>query len=193
MANVDRPNGFSFAKSLIGAPVQGLERKYPAADRSADTTGNHGDIYIGDPVTLVAGEVVPANSGDTVLGVAVGVGSTGTVTHGPGGMFKPNALEERYLAADEDGNVWVIPARDSLFEIQSAADLDLVVGAAADHNVTAATAHGSRVTGISNAELVASVNADVTVVEIKESPDNDPTLANARYFVKFNTIANPYS
>ena len=108
-------------------------------------------------------------------------------------MFKPNALEERYLAADEDGYVWVIPARDSLFEIQSASDLDLVVGAAADHNVTAATAHGTRVTGISNAELVTSVNADVTVVEIKESPDNDPTLANARYFVKFNTIANPYS
>jgi hypothetical protein len=193
MANVDRPNGFSFAKSLIGAPVQGLERRYVAADRSADTTGNHGDIYIGDPVTLVGGAVLPANSGDEILGVVVGVGNNVNVQFGDGGMFKPNALEERFLRYDEDGYVWIVPARDSLFEIQSAVDLDLVVGAAADHNVTAATAHGSRVTGVSNAELVASVNSDVTVVEIKESPDNDTTLANARYFVKFNNIFNAYS
>lgn len=193
MANVDRPNGFSLAKSLIGAPVQGLERRYQAADRSADATGNHGDIYIGDPVTLVAGLVQVANSGDEILGVAVGVGTTGVVTFGPGGMFKPNALEERYLAYDEDGQVWVIPARDVLFEIQSATDLDLVVGAQADFNVAAATAHGDRLRGISNAELVAAVNNDVTVVEIKESPDNDTTLANARYFVKFNDIFHAYS
>ena len=192
MANVDRPNGFQFAKSLIGAPVQGLLRKYVAADRSADLTGNHGDIYVGDPVTLVAGEVLVANSGDEVLGVAVGAGTAVSVTHGKAGMFQPEMLERRYLPAAVDGFVWVIPARDTLFEIQSATDLDLVVGQAADHNVTAATAHGSQLTGISNAELVTVVNSDVTVVEIKESPDNDAALANARYFVKFNDIFDVY-
>lgn len=191
MANVDRPNGFGFAKSLIGAPVQGLLRRYTAADRSSDTTGSHGDIYVGDPVALDAsGNVVVADSGDTVLGVCVGTGTNADIQFGQGGMYNPDTLTQRYLPLATDGQVWVLPAKDMLFEIQSASDLDLVVGADADHNVTAATAHGSQLTGISNAELVTSVNADVKVVEIKESPDNDPTLANARYFVMFNTIAN---
>lgn len=193
MANVDRPNGFQFAKSLIGAPVTGLLRKIPAAARSGDTTGNHGDIYVGDPVKIVAGQAQVANSGDTIAGVCVGTGTTANLQFGKGGMFHPEKLEQRYLGLAEAGYVWIVPARDVLFEVQSATDLDLVIGSVADCNVAAATAHGSQTTGISTAELVTSVNADVTVVEIKDSPDNDPTLANARYFVKFNTIQNSYS
>lgn len=190
MANIDRPNGFSFAKTLNGSPATGMIRKYQAADRSADDTANHGDIYIGDPVTLTATGVTVANSGDIVLGVAVATGVTGDIEFGGEGYFNSESLENRYLAADKDGIVAVMPANGILFEIQSASDLDLAVGAEADFNVAAATAHGSRTTGRSSAELVADVNSDVTVVEIVETPDNDSTLANARYLVQFNTVAN---
>lgn len=189
MANVDRPNGFRPSKTLIGAPWTGLVRQYEAADRSADLTNNHGDIYIGDPVKLVSGKVLPANSGDAVVGVVVAVGKTAT-TFGETGYFDPNDLGKRYLAATEAGFVGVVPAEGVIFEVQSASDLDLVLGSAADHTLAAATAHGSRVTGNSSVELAAAANNDVRVVEVVRTPNNDLTLANARYMVMFTDTTN---
>lgn len=189
MANVDRPNGFRVAKSLIGAPWNSLIRFYDAGDRSADTTNNHGDIYIGDPVKLVSGKVLPANSGDTILGVAVAVGVDAS-DFGDAGYYDPNNLEKQYLAASETGVVGVIPAEAAIFEVQSSADLDLVIGGLSDVTSAAATAHGSRTTGRSSVELKAAVNNDVKVVEFVTTPDNDTALANARYLVKFQTTEN---
>lgn len=192
MANVDRPNGFRVAKSLTGAPWIHLIRKYDAADRSADTTGDHGDIYPGDPVALSSGKVVVANSGDTVLGVAVAVGA-GSVDHAEDqGYYNPDDLMEVY-AKHEDSTgvvVGVVPAEAAIFEVQSDSDLDLTVGANADITTAAATAHGSRTTGLSSVEITTAVNNDVKVVEMVTSPDNDTTLANARYLVMFNTTTN---
>lgn len=188
MANPDRPNGFRPVKSLIGAPINMMLRKYEAADRSADTTNNHGDIYVGDPVSLSSGKVVPANSGGTILGVCVGVGVDGS-DHGDVGMFDPSNLEKRYLGLAESGYVWVCPAEGVLFEVQTAADLDLVPGSAADISTDATEAHGSRTTGLSSCELVSSVNADVHVVEDVAAPDNDTTLVNARHLVRFALTA----
>lgn len=195
MANVDRPNGFTFVKSLIGAEVQGLERRYVAGDRSALSANNAGDIYIGDVVQLEAtgGTVIPAGTDDTILGVVVGVGNNAGGQLGEVGMFKPNNLEERFLRYDEDGFVWVIPARDSLFEVQTAAVLDIGAGQTADINFDGTGTHGSRVTSFSNIEIVTPTNNDVTVVEQKLDPENDTSLANARYYVRFNTIADAYS
>ena len=184
MANVDRPNGFRPAKTLSGSPWTGLLRRYEAADRSADTTNNHGDIYVGDPVALSSGKVVVADSGDTIIGVAVAVGKDAS-DHGEPGAFNPDNLEQRYLGLAEDGYVWVAPKEHILFEVQTAADLDLVAGSTADISTDATEAHGSRTTGLSSCELVTSSNADVTVVEDVTSPDNDVTLINARHLVKF--------
>ena len=190
MANVDRANGFRPAKSLIGAPWQSLVRFYDAGDRSSDTTNNHGDIYVGDPVKLDAsGGVVPANSGDTILGVAVAVGKQSS-TFGETGYFNPDDLGQRYLSFDEDGVVGVVPAEAALFEAQTATDLDLDIGDVVDINLTAATAHGDRVTGFSNVEIVADTNSDVKVVEHVASPDNDISEANARHLFKFQTTEN---
>lgn len=188
MANIDRPNGFRPVQSFEGSPVNLMLRRYKAADRSADATNNHGDIYIGDPVALVAGEIVVANSGDVILGVAVGTGKE-TNDFGEIGMFNADSLEQRYLAYDEAGYVWVCLGNNVLFEIQTATALSLVPGSVADFNVAAATTHGSRVTSQSNAELVTVVNNDVIVVQNAETPDNDVTLVNARHLVQFtNTI-----
>ena len=186
MANVDRPNGFRPSKTLSGAPISGMLRWYQAGDRSADTTNNHGDIYIGDPVKLVSGLVLPANSGDTILGVAVGIG-VDNVDHGDVGAFDAANLEKRYLGLAESGYVLVAPADDMLFEVQTNADLDLVPGSNADISTDATEAHGSQTTGMSTAELVTNVNSDCEVVEQVTTPDNDVTLANARHLVQFVT------
>jgi len=191
MANPDRPNGFSPAKSMIGAAWNSLVREYTAGDRTGDTVNDHGDIYIGDPVKLIAGGAFPADSGDVVIGVVVGVGTTGTTTFGPTGYFNPDNLMQQYLPAGTAGIVAVVPAEGVLFEVQTAGILALVTGGVADHDVTAAIDHGSQVTGQSNAQLVASANSDVTVVEQLDSVNNDTALANSRYLVKFNRTANP--
>jgi len=186
MANIDRPNGFRFAKSLTGAPVSALARRIEAADRSADTTNNHGDIYLGDVIKLTSGKADVANSGDTVLGVVVGIGTDST-EHGQVNAFNADNLEVRYLAADEAGYVWYIPAEQALFEVQTSADLDLDIGSSADLTTAAATAHGDRVTSRSTAELAAASNNDVKVVENVTTPNNDITLTNARHLVRFTT------
>ena len=195
MANPDRPHGFRASGSLSGAPMQGLVRAVysPAADRSGDTTNNHGDIYLGDPITIsTAGAVTPADSDELVAGVCVGVGATSSVHFGgtgaidaPAPAFDPSDLTKRYLAHSEEGWVYYVPANDVIFEIQSASDLDLEQGGYADITNTAATAHGSRTTGFSDCELTTASNNDVQVVEIVYAPDNDLTLANTRYRVMF--------
>ena len=185
MANTDRPNGFKASKTLNGAPVSGMLRQLTVAARS-DATGNHGDIYIGDPVKMTAaGVVTVANSGENIYGVCAGIGID-NIEHGGTGMFKADDLETRYLPELTAGVIWVYPKENTLFEIQSASDLDLTVGALADHNVAAATAHGTQGTAQSSAELTTFANGDVTVVELQTAPDNDTTLANARYLVSIN-------
>ena len=189
MANSDRPNGFRPRKTVSGAPVARMLRKYTVAAR-VDATNNHGDIYIGDPVTLsTAGVLTVANSGAAVLGVVVGVGTDST-EFGPGGMWDADNLEKRYLAHDEAGYVWVAPAEDTIFEVQTASALGLSPGEQADFTVAAGAAHGSRTTGWSTAELTTALNNDVVVVEDVESPDNDTALANARHLVMFKTTVN---
>jgi len=185
MANPDKPNGFKFAQTQNGSAAVGMARKFDVAAR-ADSTNNHGDIYIGDPVKIsTAGVVTVADSGATIYGVVMGVG-VDNIDHGPTGMYKADDLETRYLANLVAGVVWIIPKENAVFEIQSASDLDLTVNAPADITNTAGTAHGSQTTSQSSCELAATSNADVTVVAIVDSPNNDGTLANARYLVTIN-------
>lgn len=189
MANVDRPNGFKPAKSLLGSPWNALIRRYTAGDRSADTTNNHGDIYLGDPVKLVSGLVLPANSGDTILGVVVGIG-TDSQDHGEPGAFDADNLEKRYLAYNESGYVFVVPAEGVLFEAQTATGVtaaNFIAGYQCDITTDAAEAHGSRTTSQSIAEIAPPVNNDIEIVETVTTPDNDLTLVNARYLVQFVT------
>ena len=185
MANVDRPNGFKASKTINGSPVAHMLRKLTTAAR-ADATGNHGDIYIGDPVKVsVGGVVTVADSGAVIYGVVAGVG-VDSIDHGDTGMYDAANLETRYLPDLIAGEVWVYPKENMLFEIQSASDLDLTIGAQADINVAVDTAHGDQDTGVSTCELTTDANSDVTVVELQTAPDNDTALANARYLVSIN-------
>lgn len=183
MANVSRISGFKPVKSLVGGSWTSLMRKYQADAAKTNP------IYIGDVVTLAAdGNVEVAVTNDTVLGVVVALGED-TTTFGETGYFNANDLGKRFLAAGEAGAVAVVPAELSLFEAYTAAatNLNLSVGDSADIDGENA---GSTVTGNSGMHLVASVNADVKVVEQVTAPDNDPTAADARYIVKFNKTEN---
>lgn len=190
MANPDRPNGFRPVGTVGASAWNGAIRKYTAADRSADTTNNHGDIYVGDPVALSSGKVIAANSNATILGVCVAVGFESSVNDGVG-PYDPRDLTKAYapLTAATGYSVWVALADNTIFEGQSASDLDYFPGSTADITVAAATAHGSQTTGQSTAELTTTTNADVTIVGIPEYPDNDSTLENTRYHFVFTKTA----
>ena len=181
MANVDRPNGFRPAKSLLDSGWVGLVRQYNTDAAKAAGIG------IGDAVILAAdGNVEIAATNGTILGVAVGFGISSSQSFGETPYFDPDNLGKQHINAAEAGVVAVVPAEGVLFEVQSASDLDLAQGDAADILATAF----DTTTGRSAQEITTSVNADVTVVEFVKSPDNDLTLANARYLVKFNDTEN---
>lgn len=191
MANPDRANGFTPVKSLWGAPWTALIRRIQMADASADTSNNHGDIYIGDPIKYSSGKALAANSGDSILGVCVGVGRVVGDAQNESGMFDPADLERRYadhtLSDTDTIYIYFVPSEGVLFEVQSASDLgnDNPLDAEFDFSTDANESHGSRTTSLSSAELVGNANSDVVVVEIPEYPDNDITLTNARYWVRF--------
>jgi hypothetical protein len=191
MANTSRANGFTPVKTRSGAQWTGMIQYVDsaAADRSSDTTNNHGDIYVGDPITIhTDGTVIPADSNALVAGVVVGVGPvTGGPTHGRAGMWKATDLTRRHLPYDEAGRIYYVPVADVLFEVETASDLDLSPGELADFNLVAGTAHGSRTTGLSNVALVVASDNDVQVVENVTRPDNDISLTAARHLVIFKT------
>lgn len=189
MANTSRNNGFKPVKTLSGAQWTGMCRYVDSAatDRVADTTNNHGDIYVGDPITIhTDGTVIPADSNALVSGVVVGIGPvTGGPTHGRSGMYKLTDLTRRHLPYDEAGRVYYVPVQDMLFEVETASDMDLSPGELADTNITANNSHGSRTTGLSSVKLTTASDNDVQVVENVTRPDNDISTANARHLVLF--------
>tara|TARA_R110000772_G_scaffold268703_1_gene397733 strand:- start:3990 stop:4547 length:558 start_codon:yes stop_codon:yes gene_type:complete len=183
MANESRISGFKPVKSLAGGDWTALIRKYNK-DAAASA------LYIGDVVSLdVDGNVTAAVSGGVVLGVVVALGADSGTTFGETGYFNPNDLGKRFLAATDTGVVGVVPASLSLFEAYSELGqvLSLIQGAPLDFLPAA----GSTVTGNSAFSLDVPVNADCRVVEVVTSPDNDPTLANARSIIQFVSTANP--
>lgn len=182
MANTSRIRGFVPSKSLIGAPWQSLVRQYDAI------AGRTADIFIGDAVTLdTDGTVIQAVSGGVILGVVVATGTQTTIFDGTTGYFNPNDLGKRFLATTDAGVVGVVPAEAALFNVfDNSVDLDLAVGDVADF----VPGTGSTITGNSDMALKVSVNADVKVVEKNTNPDNDITLADAQYIVKFESTEN---
>lgn len=186
MANVDRPNGFRFVKSVTGAPVSALIRSVGVADGA--------DIFVGDALQLSSGLAQRLAVEGVCLGVAVGFGKKDTMSQEQSGPFNPDNLMSRYYddsaSTHTDWVVYYIPAEDGIFEAQTDAAATLVVGEAQDIIVGS----GSTTTGMSDMEIDADAltnDGDVVVVEIPNIVGNDPTLAYGRYHVKFvNTQFN---
>lgn len=175
MANVDRPNGFKAVKTLSGRSVNSDIRYIGVADGE--------DIFIGDMINLESGLADPMATNDAaVLGSAVGFGKV-DADGIPLGPFNPDSLETRFY--DDSANThtdWVVyytPAIDTMFEVQTNADLDLVVGDVVD----LVDGTGNSTTGRSIQEVGTSTNADFTVMEIPKYPDNDNALIHAVVWV----------
>lgn len=181
MANVDRPRGFTPVKTVSGRPWEGTVRFIPVADSD--------DVFIGDIINLESGLADVGATGDTaILGAVVGVGKMDADGQ-PLGPFNPDNLMTRYYddsaSTHTEWGVYYAPADDVIFEAQSAADLDLAVGATCD---LADAGGGDTTTGRSTAEIAASSNTDFVVVAIPTNgPDGKPqdsTLANTSYWVR---------
>lgn len=177
MANPDKPRGFTPIKHISGAPWTGQVRAAPCGDGE--------DIFIGDFVSLVSGLVLPADTNDaTLLGVAVGFGKKTEFQKNTATAINPDQLGTLYY--DDSANthtdwmVFYVPAQDMVFEVQTAVDLSAsVLGDTCDLLGTG----GNTVTGRSQQEVTTSTNADFTIVERPEYPDNDPSLINERLWV----------
>jgi hypothetical protein len=184
MANADRPNGFKPVKSLSGRDWNSMIRYIGVADGE--------DIGIGDMINLESGLADPMATNDAaVLGVAVGFGKV-DADGIPLGPYNPADLSIAYY--DDSANthtewvVYYVPADDVVFEVQTNADLDLVVGDVVDL-VDGAV---DTTTGRSIQEVGTSTNADFTVVEIPKYPDNDNSLANALVWVMVTRAEQAY-
>lgn len=180
MANVDRPNGFRFVKSISGAPVTALVRAIGVADGA--------DIFVGDPLNLESGLAAPGATNDaSFLGVAVGFGKfdkdgrTPLLAYNPGSLDSSGRFYDDSASTHTEWYVLYIPADDAIFEAQTATALTKVVGDTVDLLYTA----GSQTTGQSACEITTNSNADFTVVEVPQLVNNDPTLVWGRYHVMF--------
>lgn len=180
MANVDRPNGFKFVKTISGAPVTAMIRAIGVADGT--------DIFVGDAISLASGlGAVSATNDTAILGVAVGFGKFDKDGRTPLGPFNPANLNSTGMFYDDSASthtewcVYYIPADDAVFEVQTATALTKVPGDTMDLSATA----GSTTTGQSAHEATTSSNADLTVVEVPNLVGNDPTAVWGRYWVMF--------
>lgn len=179
MANVDRPNGFRFVKTLSGS-FQPVVRSVGVADGA--------DIFVGDAIALSSGLATKFTVGAECLGVVVGFGKKNTMSQEVSGPFNPDSLMTAYYddsaSTHTDWLCYYIPAEDAIFAAQTDAAATLVVGEAQD----IIDAGGDVTTGLSQMEIDAdalTTTGDVIVVELPNRVDNDLTLANAEYWVKF--------
>lgn len=177
MANPDRPNGFTPVRTLSGAPVTSVLRVVGVADGE--------DIFIGDMVNLESGLADPMATNDAaILGAVVGVGKYDDYSGDPTGAFDADNPNVRYYddsaSTHTDYFVVIAPATDCIYEVQSNADLDLVIGDPCD----LVDGAGNATTGRSIQEVGTNTNSDFVVVDIPRYPDNDSTLTNTRYHVR---------
>ena len=178
MANPDKPRGFTPIKHTSGAPWTGQVRAIGVTDGA--------DMFIGDFLSLTLGLAAVAASDDaTLLGVAVGFGKKTEFQKNIATAFNPDNLGTLYYddsaSTHTDWVVYYVPARDMIFEVQTAVDLSASVpGSTCDLEATA----GNTATGRSLQEVTTSSNADFIIVERPEYPDNDPTLINERLWVQ---------
>jgi hypothetical protein len=180
MANVDAAFGFR--------PIGNDGGVYTGQTRRCAfiATGSTVATFVGDPVKLdnvdgVLGEeggayqaVIIATAGDPVYGVVTAFEAN------------PDDLSAQYRKASTARFCQVAIADNTFFEVQDSANQGLAgVGANAGYVIGA----GSAVTGLSATEIVTATVAntgDVQLISIVDDVENDGTLSNARWVVKFN-------
>lgn len=182
MGNSNRPYGFRYVGSLGSDVLNEKVQKFyvPATDGTAifigdlvKTGGTSGQLNAGDPYYPVA---TIAASGDSVLGVCVGVEPL------------PTDLSINYRKASTGMYIFVNTDPEAIWSIQA----DSVGAAITDImcNATVTVGAGSTVTGMSSSVISgATLGADAALDTLVVGYDPDPTNvagAYAKVLVKLN-------
>jgi len=184
MANPDAAFGFRPVNNDLG-PYTGQTRRCVWG-----TSGSAVQAYIGDVVQAdnVSYPTDATNTGEqTVLHAAIGNQVYGVVV-----SFEanPDNLSQQYRPASQARFCQVALAEGNLFEVQDAGTAGT---AGIGLNALISTGGGSVYTGQSTQEIggfTANSTGDLQVVGGVNRVDNDLTLANANWIVKFNNPAS---
>ena len=184
MANVSRVNGFRPVGHLNGSPWNGKVNKYwfPAGDGTA--------AFVGDIVKLDGtadsdgyASVIQAAAGNTPVGVVV------WFEPNPDNLMQVHRVASQNIASQNAGRwAYVADSPDLVMEVQGNGTATITsIGS----NVDMVVAAGSTTTGQSGMEIDWTTDANTSTLVFRvlgavRRPDNDPTIANAKWLVGFN-------
>lgn len=182
MANSDAPMGFR-PINMDGTPYNGATLRCSIA--AADTTST----FIGDAVTIDGSAtggypgVSQAATTEAVFGVVTAFEAN------------PDGLSDQYRKASTLRYCQVALADRAYFEVQADGADGSLPAASSGLNAEFVVAAGSTTYGISAMELNAGSEAttadlDLQLVMVVDRADNDVTLANANWIVRFNDPQN---
>lgn len=170
MDNIDAPFGLKPIRDAFGAPYNGAGRWMVALD----TYGTA--LFIGDPVTLVAGgsnasEIIVPGGGVFPPGTLpnVEVGAAGGPVVGAIVAFaaNPDDLSKNYGPASTERVVFVADDPSLIFEIQEVSGGTALTAAEVGLNASFVAGTGSTATGFSGFELDNSTEATTAGLELK--------------------------
>jgi len=178
MANADAAFGFK-AVNLDGSPYSG------GTVRCVLLTSNGTATFIGDPIQLAGGtslngapEVVQGAANSAMFGVVSAFEVDPTDLETP---FRKASTQRFCQVALADSNYFMVQDNGTLGIAAAGLNADFVVGS------------GSTSTGLSTAEAAASTALTTSGLDLQlfapvNRPDNDATIANADWIVKFNNV-----
>ncbi len=181
MANVDAAFGFRPIGN-DGGVYTGQTRRCVFATASSTAA-----TFVGDPVKMQNVDAVAGEEGGAYQAVIVCAG--GDTVYGVVTSFEadPDDLSTQYRKASTLRYCQVAIADNTLFEIQYAAAAGL---AGVGLNTDFLFAAGSTVTGLSGTMLTGTASGvntkDCQLVSMVDDVQNDGTLSNARWVIKFN-------
>ena len=181
MANPDAPFGFRPVGNDGGVYTGQTRRCVFVTGSSTAAT------FIGDPVKMQNTDGIAGDAGGAYQAVIVAGG--GDPIYGVVTAFEadPNDLSLQYRKASTQRFCQVTLVDNALFEVQHDANPGL---AGVGNNLDFAFTAGSTATGISGTQLTGSASAasskDVQLVSIVDGVDNDGTISNANWVIKFN-------
>jgi len=181
MANSDAAFGFRPVNDE-GGPYTGQTRRCIWSDSGSAVAAFVGDVVKQDDLSEGA-----TQGYQTVIHAAAGGQMYGVVT-----SFEanPDNLSQQYRPASQVRYCQVALADSTLFEVQDAGTAGV---AGIGLNALISTGTGSTYTGQSAQEITgftANNTGDFQVVQGVDRADNDLTLANANWIVKFNNPAH---
>lgn len=181
MANTDAAFGFRPVNADYG-PYTGQTRRCVLG-----TVSSTSPCYVGDVVAKDNASYGTNNAYQTVIHATIGGTQYGVIT-----SFESNKdnLTQLHRPASQARYCNVALADGNLFEVQDAGTAGV---AGIGLNAVLATGTGSDYTGVSKQEIggfTANATADFQVIQGVDRPDNDLTLANANWIVKFNLPAS---